>query len=142
MRVCGVELKGNDANICLLSLSDGVFQIPDCRARRLSLAGHDGAGLKHFQSTFAKLMLDYKVDTVIIRERPMKGKFAGGAIGFKMEAALELMDNLDVQTISQTAVKEAINRHPLTIDFSGTGLKAFQEPAFQTAYAYLMTPKV
>ena len=37
MRVIGVELSGNDANVCLLSLADEVFQIPDCRTRKLSL---------------------------------------------------------------------------------------------------------
>ncbi|MFA0093291.1 DUF3010 family protein, partial [Vibrio sp. 10N.261.49.A11] len=34
MKICGVEIKGNDAVICLLSLSDGVFNIPDCRVSK------------------------------------------------------------------------------------------------------------
>ncbi|GAB3029062.1 DUF3010 family protein [Bowmanella dokdonensis] len=141
MKVCGVELKGNEANICLLSLKDGLFHIPDCRARKLTLNDAGAAGLKHFQATFAKLMQDYKVEKVIIRERPMKGKFAGGAVGFKMEAAIELIDNLEVQTFGPTEIKASLKRNPLSIDFAGTGLKQFQEPAFSTAYAWLMQEK-
>ena len=38
MKVCGVDLKSNEANVCLLSLVDGMFHIPDCRTRRLTLA--------------------------------------------------------------------------------------------------------
>ena len=37
MKVCGVELKGNDAIICLLTLEDGLFGIPDCRVRKIDI---------------------------------------------------------------------------------------------------------
>lgn len=138
MKVCGVELKGNDLNLCLLSLKEEVFQVPDCRARRLTLASTAGQEeLKHLQTTFAKLMEDYKVDKVIIRQRHIKGKFAGGAMGFKIEAALELIDNLQVLVMSTTDIKESLRRTPVHIPFAETGLKIFQETAFETAFAYL-----
>lgn len=143
MRVCGVELKGNDVNVCLLSLDNEVFQIPDCRARRLTLAStHSQQELHHFQATFAKLMTDYKVDKVIIRQRHMKGKFAGGAMGFKLEAAIELIKDLDVVVFSTSDIKESLRRHPVHIPFAETGLKIFQETAFETAFAWLMRPSV
>ena len=37
MKVCGVDLNSNDANVCLLALDDELFQLPDFRARRISL---------------------------------------------------------------------------------------------------------
>ena len=91
MKVCGVDLKSNEANVCLLSLVDGMFHIPDCRTRRLTLADTSAKGLRSFQSTFAKLVADYQIDAVIIRQRQSKGKFAGSAIGFKLEAAIETL---------------------------------------------------
>ena len=95
MRVCGVELAGNDANIALMNLENGLIQLPDCRTRKLSLqkaaTAHE---LKYFQKSFAQLVQDYKIETIVIRQRPMKGKFAGGAIGFKLEAALELLNGV------------------------------------------------
>lgn len=141
MKVFGVDLKSNEATLCLLSLVDGVFHIPDCRARRLTLADNSAKGLKSFQSTFAKLIDDYKVDAVIIRQRQSKGKFAGSAIGFKLEAAIELIDNVDVVVFEPTEIKASLKRNPLPVPFSETGLKQFQEPAFTTAYAWLMKNK-
>lgn len=142
MKVCGIEINSNDVNLCLLSLTDDLFDVPDCRSRRLTLKDiHSTAELRHFQQTFAKLMQDYPVDKVVIRQRPMKGKFAGGAVGFKLEAAIELISELDVVILSPTEIKEALKRNPLPIDFAATGLKAYQETAFTTAYAYLMKAK-
>lgn len=136
MKVCGVELKGSDAIICLLSMDDEIFDIPDCRVRKVTL--EKSHSLKYFQATFAKLMTDYQIDTVIIRERPTKGKFAGGAIGFKMEAAIELIDGVDVRLITPVGIKAAVKKNPIPVPFEETGLKVMQEAAFTTAYAYLM----
>lgn len=138
MKVFGVDLKSNDATLCLLSLVDGVFHIPDCRTRRLTLADTSAKGLKNFQNTFAKLVDDYQVDAVIIRQRQSKGKFAGSAVGFKLEAAIELIEGLDVIVFGPTEIKESLRRNPVAVPFSETGLKQFQEPAFTTAYAWLM----
>lgn len=139
MRVCGVEIKSNEAIVCLLSLADDVFQLPDCRAKRITLENISTTkDLRYFQFSFAKLMSDYKVDQVVIRERPMKGKFAGGAVGFKLESAIQLIEGLDVETISPTRIKASIKRTPVHIPFTETGLKGFQEPAFITAFAFLM----
>ncbi len=135
MRVCGVELKSNEAVICLLSKSDGLYDLPDCRARRVTLNDMNSSQeLIDFQFAFAKLMDDYKVDKVVIRQRPTKGKFAGSAAGFKMEAAIQLAAGLDVQTFSATEIKESLSHNPLPIAFESTGLKAFQEAAFTTAF--------
>jgi hypothetical protein len=142
MRVIGVELSGNDANVCLLSLADEVFQIPDCRTRKLSLPKDAKAkDLRYFQKSFGQLVQDYKIDEIVIRQRPMKGKFAGGAVGFKLEAALELLSDVEVVVLSPTAIKESLKRNPVLVPMPETGLKMFQEVAFNTAYAYLMKDK-
>ena len=138
MRVCGVELAGNDANIALLNLNNGLFRLPDCRTRKLSLqkaaTAHE---LKYFQKSFAQLVQDYKIETIVIRQRPMKGKFAGGAIGFKLEAALELLNGVTVIIMAPTEIKTAIKESQVYVEFSETGLKGFQKPAFETALAYM-----
>ncbi|MFT5163461.1 MAG: hypothetical protein ACI9FJ_002057 [Alteromonadaceae bacterium] len=138
MRVCGVELKGSDAIICLLELNEGLFSLPDCRVPRIVIKdAADGDQLRHFQFTFTKLVADYKVDQVVIRERHMRGKFAGGAAGFKLEATLQVTPELDVRLISSSEIKEILKTTELMIEFSQTGLKKFQEDAFTTAFAYL-----
>jgi len=143
MKICSVELKSNEAIICLLSLADGLFALPDCRARRLTLNDVNSTEhLKKFQFDFAKLMTDYRVDKVVIRQRPTSGKFAGSAAGFKLEAAIQLIDGLEVETVSSALIKESLKHTPLPIPFSETGLKGFQEAAFTTAVAYMNRPQL
>ena len=64
-----------------------------------------------------------------------KGKFAGGAISFKLEAAIQLLSDIDVATLSPTQIKSALSENPLPISISDAGLKVFQEAAFTVAYA-------
>jgi len=138
MKVCGVELKGNDAIICLMSLRDGLFAIHECRVKKLSIAdASDTKQLAKFQFDFAKLMSDYQVEHVIIRERMTKGKFAGGSVGFKLEAAIQLVVDLSVSLLSPAQIKEIMKQSHLQMNFADTGLKQFQEPAFMTALSYL-----
>lgn len=138
MKVIGVELKGNDAILCLLALDEGLFSIPDCRSRKLSVNDpNDAQQLQSFQSTFAKLVEDYGIEKVVIRTRPTRGKFAGGFAGFKLEAILQVCQALNIELISSQEVKELLKRNELTIEFKETGLKKFQEQAFYTAFAWL-----
>ncbi|CAM3971372.1 DUF3010 family protein [Pseudoalteromonas byunsanensis] len=140
MRTCGVEIAGSEVLLCLLTKEDDVFDIRDVRQTRFTLnnVGQETDQMRKFQFDFAKLMADYQVDSVAIRQRAPKGKFAGSATGFKMEAAIQLIEGLDVRLLSSTEVKEQLKRNPLPIDFEDTGLKKYQENAFVSAYVYIM----
>jgi len=136
MKICGVELTGNDAVVCLLHLENQQFNIPDCRVRKLTLKKeHTREDLQQFQLAFSKLMGDYKVNKVAIRGRTPKGKFAGGAISFKLESAIQLIADIDVAVLSPTQIKSTLAENTLPISLAGTGLKVFQEAAFKVAYA-------
>ena len=138
MRVCGVELKGNDAIICLMSLKDGLYALHESRVKRLTISDDsDNEQLRKFQFDFAKLMHDYQVEHVVIRERMKKGKFVGGSVGFKLEAALQLATEIEVSLIAPSKIKDIVKNSRVVMNFSDTGLKQFQEPAFTTAFAYL-----
>ncbi|HEY9043945.1 MAG TPA: DUF3010 family protein [Rheinheimera sp.] len=139
MRTCGIEIKGSEAIICLMALKNGLFELADCRQNRFALSKDaDQQQMRQFQFTFAKFIEDYQISQLVIKERPQKGKFAGGAVGFKIEAALQLIAGCNCTIISATELKEKLKRHPLPIDFKDTGLKVFQETAFLAGYAFLM----
>ncbi|AXV65370.1 DUF3010 family protein [Pseudoalteromonas lipolytica] len=139
MRTCGVEITGSDVLLCILTKDNDVFDIRDVRQTRFTLGdGNDTEVMRKFQFDFRKLMQDYQIDSVAIKERQPKGKFAGSAKGFKMETAIQLIEELDVQIFSATTIKEQLKRNPLPIEFEDTGLKKFQENAFISAYVYLM----
>jgi hypothetical protein len=136
MKILGVDLASNDAIVCLLNLENKQFSLPDCRVRKLTLKKeHSREELQQFQFAFAKLVDDYKVNTVAIKGRMPKGKFAGGAISFKLESAIQLIEGVDVVVLSSVQIKSALADNSLPIAFSNTGLKVFQEAAFTVAYA-------
>ncbi|RCX07688.1 DUF3010 family protein [Marinomonas foliarum] len=138
MITCGIEIKGSEVILCLLSKQDGLFQIADCRQVRHTLSNpNDSESVRKFQFMLKKLFEDYKVKRAVIRERPTKGKFAGGAVGFKIEAAIQLIDTVEVNLFSGAKVKDIIQHNPMPIPFKATGLRAFQEGAFTVAYAAL-----
>ena len=139
MRTCGVEITGSDVLLCILTKDNDVFDIRDVRQTRFTLGnGNDTEVMRKFQFDFKKLMEDYQIDSVAIKERQAKGKFAGSAKGFKMDTAIQLLERLDVQVLSATEIKEQLKRNPVPIDFEDTGLKKFQENAFISAYVYIM----
>lgn len=137
MIICGVELTGSDAVVCLLNLDRGQFSLPECKVRKLSLnKNHTREDLQQFQTAFAALMAEHNVTSVAIKERMPKGKFAGGAISFKLEAAIQLIPEkaLAVRLLPPAVIKSTLSANPLPIPFAETGLKAFQETAFTAAY--------
>lgn len=138
MKVCGVELKGNDAILCVMSKADGLYDIPHIRVPKINIAdAGDADHVRDFQFAFAKLIEDYKIEKVVIKGRALKGKFAGGPVGFKLEAAIQLINNLPVEILSASYVKNTLAKSQVDIDFRDTGLKKFQETAFQTVFSYL-----
>jgi len=140
MRVCGVELKGGEAIICLLDYKDDVFTLPECRLKLLPVSQSEKAeNIRDFKFTFTKLMEDYKVDCVVILERHQKGKLAGSATSFKLETVIQLMD-MPVALMTQATIKEQLKLNPVPVDFASLELKKFQKPAFTTAYVYQHLP--
>lgn len=138
MKACGVEIKGNEAIICIMSKENNLYDIPHTRVQKVSLDNAGDAGeVKKFQFTFAKLMEDYQVTHVLIKGRALKGKFAGGPIGFKVEAAIQLISDLSVEILAGSFIKKELAKSQIDIDFRDTGLKQYQEQAFGTVFAFL-----
>ena len=138
MRVCGVELTGNEAIISIMQLKDGLYDVPEVRVTKFVLGDAiNTEPLKKFQFDFAQLMKDYQVDTVAIRQRALKGKFAGNPLSFKIEGALQLIDNLKTVVLSSAYIKEGLSKAQVKPDVREIGLKKFQEQAMLTAFAYL-----
>ena len=136
MLVCGVEITTNEAILCLLGHDKGAFNIPECRQRTFKLPKiADTQAIRDFNFAFKKLMEDYKVDEVVIIERPLKGKNAGSTLGFKLETAMQLID-IPVSFINHSLIKDQMKRNPMQAEFDSLGLKKFQQQALHAGYAY------
>ena len=138
MKICGIELKGNDAVICLMLFEEGLYTLLECRVKKISISdATDQQQLQKFQFEFAKLMADYQVDHVVIKERMTRGKFAGGSVSFKLEASIQLIEKLHVTLLSSAKIKETLKNSDTSMNFNDTGLKQFQEQAFMTGFSYI-----
>ncbi|PPC74908.1 DUF3010 domain-containing protein [Pokkaliibacter plantistimulans] len=136
MRVCGVEFKGGEAIVALLERDRGLFHWLPCRTSRITLKDDANAeGIRHFQFTFAKLIEDYKVDHVAMISRPHKGRFAGEGATFKMETAIQLIENLNSTLLEPSDIKSVLSRFP--VNEQDIGVKRFQKEAFLAAYTWL-----
>jgi hypothetical protein len=111
--------------------------LPESKTRKLTLKkNHTREDLQQFQASFAEFLTEHDVKKVAIKERMQKGKFAGGAISFKLEAAIQLMlsPGVEVALLSSAQIKSTLAANPLPVPFADTGLKVFQETAFIAAY--------
>ena len=66
-----------------------------------------------------------------------RGKFAGGSVSFKLEASIQLIENLNVTLLSSAKIKETLKNSHTSMNFNDTGLKQFQEQAFMTGFSYI-----
>jgi hypothetical protein len=135
MKVCGVELKGGEAIISLLSYEGETYNVPDCRQKSFAISNSAQTdAIREFHFAFSKLLEDYRVDEVVIIEREQKGKGAGSVTSFKLEAVIQVI-GLPVTFISPVTIKAQLKRNPPQVDFEGLDLKRFQRNAFDAAYA-------
>ncbi|WP_210499595.1 DUF3010 family protein [Vibrio crassostreae] len=134
MKVCGVEIKGDDAIVCLVEKDEDGIELIAEKKGKVSVGGSkDSLSMRQFQDDFLSLMTKWDVKNVIIKERMTKGKFAGGAMSFKIESAIQLIRELEVTTVTSNELKKYEKGKFLPIEFENTGLKAYQQQAYTSA---------
>ncbi len=139
MNLLGVELNNKEAVFVLMNSQDGMFNVKQTRTRGIELRDAENAdGILAFYQIFKKMVEDYQVDTVAIKQRPMRGKFSGSANSFKMEAAIQLIENVKVEMVNNKDIKETLKRNPLEYTMKDLELRQFQENAFHTAYSFAL----
>ena len=57
-----------------------------------------------------------------------------------MEGVIQATSNVPVHLFSPTDVKNRLKNATTDVDFKDTGLKKFQQVAFDTAFAYFFKP--
>ena len=135
MIVCGMEMAASESRLVLLSGNKSDFRHIDVKPRKIEIADDENAEeVRAFRDSLFAFLSVKNVDIVAIKKRGKKGEYAGGPIGFKLEAIAQLHDECQVSLIAARTITANINRHsPQTPD---TLLK-YQYAAFQTAFTVL-----
>ena len=135
MRCCGVDISASDAILVLLDGTRADFQHVEVDPRKIAMADDaDPAMVRSFRDAIQGFIQQNHVETVAIKSRNKKGKFAGGATGFKIEAVLQLLDGCEIQFVSPIAVAALMKKASVT---APGDLKGYQSKAFEVAYTAL-----
>jgi hypothetical protein len=133
MKVLGIEIKGSDCILMLLEGNRNNFS--QCEfPKKVSLANsYDSSDVRQFHAELTSLLKAHCIGRVAIKKRTEKGKFAGGAISFKMEGVIQLATDNDVLFISSSQIKALIKKG----DINTPDINKYQEQAFYAAFNFL-----
>ncbi|MGP2656893.1 DUF3010 family protein [Malaciobacter sp. WC5094] len=133
MKLCGVELKANNAIFSVFEKNDDIVIYIDLKIKKITLDDDESfEDIKTFSNNVNDFLKDNKIEKVFIKKRAKKGNFAGGAVTFKMEGIIQLNDICDVTLVSSQSVNSFEKKN--MIEFPKE-LKKYQEGAYLTALA-------
>ena len=135
MIVCGIEMAASEARLVLLDGNKSDFHHINVEPRKLKIADDETAGeVRAFRDILYTFLRENKVEIIAIKKRGKKGDYAGGPIGFKLEAIAQLYEECPIVLIAPATISVRIKKH--TTDTPAT-LKKYQFSAFQTAFSAL-----
>ena len=133
MLVCGIEMAASEARLVLLDGNKSDFHHINIEPRKLKIADDESADeIRAFRDTLYAFLQEKKVEIIAIKKRGKKGEYAGGPIGFKLEAIVQLYEGCHTVLIAPATISIRIKRHTAGIP---TTLKKYQYSAFQTAFS-------
>ena len=134
-KVCGIELKSSDAILAVIEEANGDAEFIDVEPRRIKIGNDESCtDIQSFYSSFVNYVRDNHIDVVVIKKRGKKGKMAGGAVSFKLEALIQLNRAVDVEFVSGQGIAAANKREPFDIP---KDMNKYQEAAFMAASLYI-----
>jgi len=135
MIVCGMEIAASESRLVLLIGNKSDFHHIDVKPRKIKIADDENAEeVRAFRDSLFAFIRENNVDMVAIKKRGKKGEYAGGPIGFKLEAIAQLYEECPVSLIAARTIAVNINKHALQIPDT---LLKYQYAAFQTAFTVL-----
>ena len=132
MQTLGIELKANRAIYVALEGSDDDFQVVKKGFFELK-DSKDQNAIKGFHESWMTLINEGDYHAIAIKERISKGRFAGGAITFKMEGLIQLSD-YQIQIVHGTKLRNKLKG----IDPTFGKIHSYQEEAARLAYYLLL----
>ena len=106
MRVCGCEISAQEVRLAVIQLNgEGKIEMLRLKTTRIELADDTSEeDLRAFQSALHAFSREHEIDTFVIKTRAKKGKMAGGAVSFKIETLIQLVEGCSTRFISPIAL--------------------------------------
>ena len=112
MRVCGCEISAQEVRLAVVHLNEeGNVAMLRLKTTRIELEDDTSeADLRSFMAALHEFAREHNIDTFVIKTRAKKGKMAGGAVSFKIETLIQLVDGCDTRFVSPVALSNFAKR--------------------------------
>lgn len=131
MKICGIELKSNNAIVSIIESSNEEINYIDVKLKKIILDNdEDKSSLLSFKNEIESFLTENHIEKVAIKKRAKKGTFTGGSITFKMEAVIQLNSISEVKFISSQAISKYTKKNE--IEFPSL-LNKYQEQSYLSA---------
>lgn len=106
MRVCGCEISAQEVRLAVVQLNDeGAVEMLRLKTTRIELTDDTSeTDLRAFLTSMQEFAREHQIDTFVIKTRAKKGKMAGGAVSFKIETLIQLVEGSDTRFVSPVAL--------------------------------------
>lgn len=118
MRVCGCEISAREVRLAVVYLNDeGNVEMLRLKTTRIELEDDTSeADLRSFLGALNEFSSENEIDTFVIKTRAKKGRMAGGAVSFKIEALIQLVEGSKTRFVSPVALshfaKKEVEKYP------------------------------
>jgi hypothetical protein len=137
MRICGIELKGNDAIIVSLLFDGDDYTVSNRDVKKIKLKDTDvQSDVQGFTKELYSFFDSVDFDGIAIKGRAKKGKFAGGSVSFKIEGVIQ-NSKYPVTVFPGATIKAKLKNR--LVDASQ--VNGYQEDALRAAVCYKITQK-
>ena len=118
MVVCGCEISAKEVRLAVVLLNDdGNVEMRRPKTTRIELEDDTSEdNLRSFLSALHDFARENEIDTFSIKTRAKKGRMAGGAVSFKIETLIQLVEGCQTRFVSPVALahfaKKEVEEYP------------------------------
>ena len=133
MKVCGIDIKGNNAILTCLEGNSASYELIATEIRKIGLGDSKvQEDVRSFSKAINQFLNDMNFDQIAIKARGEKGRFAGGPTSFKIEGLIQ-NTSYNVEIMHSATIKAKLKG--VEIDLSS--VKKYQEEALKLAVLLL-----
>ena len=106
MRVCGCEISAKEVRLAVVCLNDeDSLEMLRLKTTRIELEDDTSeADLRLFLADLQEFSRENEIDAFVIKARAKKGRMAGGAVSFKIETLIQLVEGCHTRFVSPQAL--------------------------------------
>ena len=118
MVVCGCEISAKEVRLAVVLLNDdGNVEMRRPKTTRIELEDDTSEdNLRSFLSALHDFARENEIDTFSMKTRAKKGRMAGGAVSFKIETLIQLVEGCHTRFVSPVALahfaKKEVEEYP------------------------------